>query len=144
VSNRPGEFLLVRVGQRRLGLLLDQVLEVIQLKEVHPVPVVETAVRGLIAVHGRMLPLVHLGSLLEGSPPPDGDGGTMGVVVSVAGKRVCLEVEDAELLVREAVLPVPAGEGLPWAVGVARYAGGLVPLLDLPALSSRLTEAAAT
>jgi chemotaxis signal transduction protein len=143
VSNPRGEFLLVRVDQRRLGLLLDQVLEVIQLNEVHPVPVIESAVRGLIAVHGRMLPLIHLGSLLEGTPRPDRTG-SVGVVVTVAGRRVCLEIEDAELLVREAVLPVPAGEALPWAVGVARYADGLVPVLDLPALSSRLTEAPAT
>jgi chemotaxis signal transduction protein len=42
------------------------VLEVVPLGEVHPVPVMETAVRGLVAVHGRMLPLVHLASLLEG------------------------------------------------------------------------------
>jgi len=115
---------------------------VIQLGEIHPVPVIETAVRGLVAVHGRMLPLVHLASLLEGRQVPVAPG-TMGVVVSVGGQRVCLEIEDAEVLVREPVLPVPPGETLPWAVGVARYADGLVPLLDLPALSSRLTEAAA-
>lgn len=143
MSKSRGEFLLIRVEQRRLGLLLDQVLEVVPLTEVHRVPVVETAVRGLIAVHGRMLPLIHLGSLLEGTPPGDG-AGTVGVIVTVAGRRVCLEIEEAELVVREAVLPVPAGEALPWAVGVARYAEGLVPLLDLPALSSRLTEVAPT
>ena len=136
-------FLLVRVGQRRMGLQLSQVLEVIQVGEVHPVPVMESAVRGLVAVHGRMLPLVHLRSLLEGKSYPVSPG-TMGVVVSVGTSRICLEIEDAEVLVREPVLPVPPGEALPWAVGVARYADGLVPLLDLPALSSRLTEAAAT
>ena len=136
-------FLLVRVGDRRMGLQLGHVLEVVQLGEVHPVPVMEAAVRGLVAVHGRMLPLVHLASLLEGRRFPAAPG-TMGVVVSVGGRRVCLEIEDAELLVREPVLPVPAGETLPWAIGVARHAEGLVPLLDLPALSSRLTEAAAT
>jgi chemotaxis signal transduction protein len=136
-------FLLVRVGERRMGLQLAHVLEVIQLGEVHSVPVMETAVRGLVAVHGRMLPLVHLDSLLQGRRVPVAPG-TMGVVVSVGGGRMCLEIEDAELLVREPVLPVPPGEALPWAVGVARYADGLVPLLDLPALSSRLTEAAAT
>jgi chemotaxis signal transduction protein len=143
VSARAGGFLLVRVGQRRLGLLVEQVLEVVPVGEVHPVPVMETAVRGLVAVHGRMLPLVHLDSLLEGRPTPLGTG-TVGVVVNLSGRRVCLEVEDAEVLVRETALPVPPGETLPWAVGVARYAEGLVPLLDLAALSSRLTEAVAS
>ena len=143
MSARAGGFLLVLVGQRRVGLLVEQVLEVVQLGEVHPVPVMETAVRGLVAVHGRMLPLVHLASLLEGRLTPVGSG-NIGVVVNISGRRVCLEVEDAEVLVRETGLPVPPGETLPWAVGVARHAQGLVPLLDLSALSSRLTEAAAS
>lgn len=142
MSARAGGFLLVRVGQRRVGLLVEQVLEVVQLGEVHPVPVMEVAVRGLVAVHGRMLPLVHLASLLEGRLTPVGTG-SVGVVVNISGRRVCLEVDDAEVLIREPALPVPPGETLPWAVGVARHAESLVPLLDLPALSSRLTEAAA-
>jgi purine-binding chemotaxis protein CheW len=143
MTTPPGGFLLVRVDGRRLGLQLGQVLQVVQLGDVRPVPVTDMAVRGLVSVHGRMLPLVHLGALLEGKGCPAGAGG-MGVVVTLGGRRFCLEVDDAEVLVREPVLPVPPGEALPWAVGVARYAEGLVPLLDLPALSSRLTEAAAT
>jgi hypothetical protein len=66
----------------------------------------------------------------------------VGVVITVDGRRICLEIEEAEILVREAALPVPPGETLPWAIGVARHGEALVPLLDLPALSSRLMEAA--
>jgi hypothetical protein len=66
------------------------------------------------------------------------------VLVDVEGRRVCLEIEEAEILVREAALPVPPGETLPWTIGVARHADGWVPLLDLSALSSRLMEAAST
>jgi chemotaxis signal transduction protein len=143
VTRAVSGFLLVRAGGHRVGLQLSQVLEVLQLGAVHPVPVRERAVRGLVAVHGRMVPLVHLGSLLEGVDHPILPG-TLGVVVMVDGKRVCLEIEDAEVLVRETALPVPPGETLPWAVGVARYADGLVPLLNLPALSSRLIEATST
>lgn len=143
MSRHTSGFLLVRAGNRRVGLQLSQVLEVIQIGEVHPVPVIEPAVRGLVAVHGRMLPLVHLGSLLDGRQSPVA-AGTVGVVVTVNDRRVCLEIEEAEILVREPAMPVPPGEALPWAVGVARYADALVPLLDLPALSSRLMETAAT
>jgi chemotaxis signal transduction protein len=138
----PEGFLLVRSDSRRVGLPLAQVLGVILLGDVRPVPVVTRAVRGLVAVHGRMLPLIHLGGLLTGSPSLT--RGDVGVIVSIDGRRVCLEVEDAEILVREAALPVPPGEALPWAVGVARYGDGLVPLLDLAALSTRLMEVAAT
>jgi chemotaxis signal transduction protein len=122
VSGPASGFLLVRVGERRVGLQLAHVVEVTHLSEV---------------------PLVHLGSLLDHKSCPPGSG-TIGVVVILTGRRVCLEVDDAEVLVREPVLPVPPGEALPWAVGVARYGDGLVPLLDLAALSSRFTEAAVT
>jgi chemotaxis signal transduction protein len=122
---------------------MAEVLEVITLGLVYPVPVVEPAVRGVIAVHGRTLPLVHLGALLDGGGCP-GQAGQVGVVVALGTYRVCLEIEEAEILVREPALPVPPGETLPWAVGVARHEKALVPLLDLPALSSRLMEAART
>jgi purine-binding chemotaxis protein CheW len=123
-------FLLVRTSSRRVGLQLTQVLEIVSLSDVRPVPVVEPAVRGLVAVRDRMVPVVH-------SPA----AGRTGVIVTVEGQRVCLEVEEAELLVRESVLPVPPGEILPWAVGVARVGEDLVPLLNVAAISSRLTEA---
>lgn len=143
MSRGSGGFLLVRAGSRRVGLQLSQVVEVTQLGPVHPVPVIEPAVRGVAAVHGRMVPVIHLGSLLEGVPCPT-EAGSVAVVVDVGGRRVCLEVEDAEILVRETALPVPPGETLPWAVGVAQHPDGLVPLLDLSALSSRLMEAVST
>jgi chemotaxis signal transduction protein len=140
---KPGgdRFLMVRAGSRRVGLQLSYVIEVTQLGAVHPIPAVEPAVRGIAAVHGRVVPVVHLGSLLDGVPCPQGVG-SIAVIVTLEGRSLCLEVEEAEILVREQVLPIPPGETLPWAVGVARHADGLVPLLDLSALSSRLTEAA--
>ena len=39
---------------------------------------------------------------------------------------------------REAALPLPDGESLPWATGVAVRPDGLVPILDLDALGERL------
>jgi chemotaxis signal transduction protein len=141
MSRHQSGFLLVRAGGRSVGLELTHVIAVAQLGEVRPVPVVEPAVRGLVAMQGRMVPLVHLASLLQGTPHP-AEVGSTGVVIMVEGKRVCLEVEEAEILLREPALPVPPGETLPWAIGVARHDGELVPLLDLSALSSRLLEAA--
>lgn len=133
-------FLLVRTGNRRVGLELLHVLEVTEVGPIHPVPSVDPAVRGVVAVQGRLVPMVHLGSLLEdGASPPT--AGELVVVVMVEGRRVCLEIDDAEVVVHEPALPVPPGSTLPWASGVARHPDGLVPLLDLAALSSRFTEA---
>jgi chemotaxis signal transduction protein len=133
-------FLLVRTGNRRVGLQLSHVLEVAQVGQVHPVPSVEPAVRGVVTVHGRIVPVVHLGALLEAAPCPPTPGGLV-VVVALDGRKVCLEVDDAEVVVREPALPVPAGSALPWAAGVARHPEGLIPLLDLEALGSRFMEA---
>jgi chemotaxis signal transduction protein len=139
VSRTDRGFLLVRTGARRVGLELSHVLGVTSLGAVHPVPSVDPAVRGVAAVQGRMVPVVHLGALLEGTAcPPEPTG--VGVLVIVGSGRLCLEVDDAELLVRDRALPVPPGTTLPWAFGVAKHAGGLVPLLDLPAISSRFME----
>ncbi|HEV7364856.1 MAG TPA: chemotaxis protein CheW [Gemmatimonadales bacterium] len=143
MSRSDEGFLLVRAGNRRVGLQLSQVIEVTQLGQVHPVPSVEPALRGVVALQGRMVPVVNLGALLEGSACPERTE-VLAVVVSLDDRRLCLEIEEAEILVRQPALPVPPGETLPWVIGVARHENGLVPLIDLSALGSRLMEAAST
>jgi chemotaxis signal transduction protein len=141
MSGRGGGFLLVRTGSRKVGLELSHVVQVTEIGAVHPVPAIDPALRGSAAVHGRMVPVVHLGALLEAKlcPPRNGN---LGVLIVVDGRYMCLEVDEAEIVVRQAALPVPPGTTLPWAVGVARLPDGLVPLLDLSLVSSRFLEAA--
>jgi purine-binding chemotaxis protein CheW len=136
---RDESYLLVRAGGRLVGLPLAQVVEVLDPGAAYPIPSIEPAVRGVTSVRGRILPLVHLGALLEGAgyPPARGD---MAVVAELDGRQVCLEVDAAEEVSRESGLPVPSGTMLPFAAAVARHAEGLVPLLDLTALAARLTE----
>jgi chemotaxis signal transduction protein len=141
VSGAAGH-LLVRAGGRLVGLPLDQVVEVLEPGAAFPVPSREPSVRGVAVVRGRILPLVHLGALLDGVSCPAERSDT-GVLVDLAGRRLCLEVEEAESVLYEAGLPVSAGAGLPWAAAVARTESGLVPLLDLAALGARITEASA-
>jgi chemotaxis signal transduction protein len=141
VSGAAGH-LLVRAGGRLVGLPLDQVVEVLDPGAAFPVPSREPSVRGVTVVRGRILPLVHLGALLDGASCPAERSDT-GVLVDLAGRRLCLEVEEAESVLYEAGLPVSAGAGLPWAAAVARTENGLVPLLDLAALGARITEASA-
>jgi chemotaxis signal transduction protein len=134
-------WLLVRAGGRRVGLALDQVIEVLDLGPVYPVPSIEPAVRGVTSSRGRLVPLVHLASLLDGSGTAASGGGTA-VMVRLGGRRVCLEVDDAEEVLREPGLPVPEDASLPFAVAVARQPGGIVPLLDLTAIGARISETA--
>jgi chemotaxis signal transduction protein len=134
-------WLLVRAGGRKVGLSLDQVIEVLDLGPVYPVPSIEPAVRGVTSSRGRIVPLVHLASLLDERVGPAAGGGTA-VMVQLSGRRVCLEVDDAEEVTREPGLPVPHDVSLPFAVAVAREADGIVPLLDLTAVGARLSETA--
>src|SRR5213593_2769077 len=125
----PG-YLLVRAEGKPYGLPLGRVLEVGDLGEVLEVPRALQAMRGLTPLRGRLVPLVHLGALLGERPPPAERGHTA-VLVALGERSVAFEVDDADDVVREAMLPVPAGESLPWAAGVARRMGTLVPILDL-------------
>ncbi len=130
-------FLLVRAERRAYGLPLDRVVEVADLTEVLEVPRSQPAMRGLTPLRGRLVPLVHLAAFLGQRPPPVERGRAV-VLVELQGRLVAFEVDDAEAVVREAVLPLPEGESLPWATGVAPRQDGLVPILDLDALGDRI------
>ena len=131
--------LLARAGERRVALPLEHLVEVVDPGPAVPVPAREPALRGLATLRGRLVPLVHLGALLDGVRCPDSVS-EAGIVIDVAGRALCLEVEAVEEVTRGDVVPVPAGEALPWALGVVRAPEGLVPILDVAAVGSRLVE----
>ncbi len=131
-------YLLVTAGGRAVGLAVEGVIEVFTPGAVYPVPARSAAMRGVTPVHGRLVPLVHLGALL-GGPLPAEPGGT--AVLVDAPQPVALEVESAEAVIHESLLPPPEGEQLPWAVGLAAGAAGPVPVLDLAAVVARLAAA---
>lgn len=139
--SRAAAYLLVRAGGRRVGLALHAVVEVLQPGEVYAVPSPEPALRGVTVVRGAILPLVDLGALIAGTPYP-AERGAATVVVRLDRRRLCLEVDEAEEVLRGGVLPVPDGSALPWAEAVARHHEGLVPLLDMGLLGGRIAEAA--
>ena len=132
--------LLVRAGRRAVALALDHLVEVVDPGKPIGVPARQPALRGLTSIRGKLVPLIHLGALLEGTPCPD-TVSDAGVVIAVGDRRICLEVEAVEEVLRESALPVPPGaESLPWAQGVTRGPNGLVPVLDIPALGGRLAD----
>jgi chemotaxis signal transduction protein len=135
-------YLLVRAGGRPYGLPVARVLEVGDATEVLRIPRTVPSVRGLTPLRGRLVPLVHLGAFLSGGDLPAAEGAGVRTVVLVelgaSGKQVAFEVDDVDAVVREEPLPVPRGQSLPWASGVAEQQGGLVPILDLDALGDRI------
>lgn len=135
-------YLLVRAGGKAYGLPVARVLEVGDATEVLSIPRKIPSLRGLTPLRGRLVPLVHLGALLAGAEAPPDAGTRARTVVLVelgaSAKQVAFEVDDADAVVREQPLPVPRGQTLPWAAGVAEQEDGLVPILDLEALGDRI------
>jgi len=138
-------YLLVRSEGKTYGLPVARVLEVGDATEVLHIPRNLPAVRGLTPLRGRLVPLIHLGAFLTGSDappsPPEAKSGVRTVVLvelGAGGRQVAFEVDDADAVVREDPLPVPRGQTLPWAAGVAEQEDGLVPILDLDALGGKI------
>jgi chemotaxis signal transduction protein len=139
VSER-GDFLLVSVGHRRVGLRLVDVIEVADLGEVHAVPLSEPSLRGVSPAKGSLVPVVHLGALLASEPCPEARS-TVGVLAVAGGALVCFEVDDADVVTGGTLRPVPPGEMMPWALAVVQVDDDLVPILNLNTLRDRLAEA---
>jgi chemotaxis signal transduction protein len=140
-------YLLVRADGRAYGLPVGRVLEVGDATEVLAIPRKLPAVCGLTPLRGRLVPLIHLGAFLAGkeAPPASADAAPRTrtvVLVKLGAQQVAFEVDEADAVIREEPLPVPRGQTLPWAVGVAERpdaaGGGLVPILDLEALGDRI------
>ena len=132
-------YLLVRSEGRAYGLPVGRVLEVADAGQVLEVPRSLPAVRGMTPLRGRLVPLIHLGAFLAGRAPPAELGRTVVLVeLRGGGRQVAFEVDDADAVVREQAMPVPRGQSLPWASGVAEQDGALVPILDLEALGDRI------
>ena len=132
-------FLLVSTGERRVGIPVEYLVAVAEVGETHPVPSPEPALRGVAQLRGRTMPVVHLGALLAGAACPP-EAASTGVIVRLGATQLCLEVDAADVVVREPVLALASGAGMAWARGVVRRPDGLVPLLDFGALAARLTE----
>jgi chemotaxis signal transduction protein len=134
--NDGSQFLLVRLGTRLVGLPIDCVIAVEALGEVHPVPTAEPACRGVTMTRGRIIPVLSLAQLIGAA---SGGPGQTAILLSINGKNMCVDVDDAEAIIRGQPLPLPRGESLPWASGVIRLSERLVPLVDLEAVGERLT-----
>ena len=132
-----GAFLLVRAGGRRVGIAVEAVLEVREPDELGAIPSLEPALRGVTALRGQLMPVLNLAVLLGGEPGP----GAVVVVTDLGGRRIGLEVDDADIVVGAGVPLLGADETLPWARAIAALPDQLyVPLLDLGALTARLSE----
>jgi len=133
-------WLLVRSAGRPFAVPVAAVELVCEIARLIPAPARRSAVRGVVAVADRLVPLAHLAALVQGGPAP-AERGPIGIVVREGGRRVVFEVDDAPGLERGEVEPLPPAWRGGWAAAAVRGLDGLVPLLDVGNLFARLTAA---
>jgi chemotaxis signal transduction protein len=135
------QWLLVRSAGRTFAVPVSAVELVCEVAAPVPAPARSPALRGVVPVADRLVPLAHLATLVQGGVPPAGRG-PVGVVVREAGRRLVFEVDEAPGLERGSPEPLPQAWRGGWAAAAVRSHEGLVPLLDVGHLLERLTAAA--
>lgn len=135
-----GRVLMVRAGARLVALPVEHLEAVTEATTAVAVPSREPALRGIATIRGQVLPVVHLGAVLDGAACPMIEGSTA-VIVKVNALRFCLEVDDADVVQNGELIPMPPDQALPWARALVRRDDDLVPMLDLAALHARLSDA---
>jgi chemotaxis signal transduction protein len=133
------DVMLVRVGDRQVCLLMKSLVEVIELTTPFPVPSATPALRGLIPVRERLVPVLHLGAALDGGACPDALG-EMVVIASVDEQRIGLEVDYASEVMPAPVVPLPHDVSVPGAIGVVQWEGSFLPVIDVAVLSGQLID----
>lgn len=133
------DVLLVNVGDHQVGLAVGSLVEVIELTATFPVPSATTALRGLIPVRGRLVPVIHLGAALDGAACPEGVG-EMAVIANFDGRTIGLEVDHASEVTPAVMTPLPEDLLVPGAIGVVQQDGMLVPVIDVAQLAAQLID----
>jgi purine-binding chemotaxis protein CheW len=142
-----GQLVVCALGAEQYGLPIDQVQEIVRYVEPRPIATDDDAVRGVIALRGRLLP-VHdlLARLGIGSPavvggpdagPAAPPPGAKIVVVEVGEELAGLIVDDVvevATIAAEQVEEVPAAASGGRPASVAKLGERLVLLLDAEAL----------
>jgi len=103
------------------------------------VPAATQALRGVMPVESRLIPLFHLAAALRGGACPEALG-EMVVLVEADGRLVGYEVDGATEVAAGDVRPAPSDLGMRGAVGVVDLAGRFFPLVDGAALAQTLLE----
>ena len=133
----PDSLLIVRHGNARVGIDLSAVREVVRMLYPSPLPGAPRGVCGVVNLRNEVIPVIDLEARLPADALPPGIDHHLvvteigGVLLAIAVSHV-LEIEAIpEGCWQTAEATRPAGVPL---LGVARLAGGLVPVLDPSAL----------
>ena len=128
-------WLVVRAAARVIAIPATAVEEVVALPDALPVPGRTGAVRGVVPIRGRLLPLASLADAIGLAGAPRAEAG---VVLQAGGRRLVLAVDEVIDLVTVPMEGLPHGWEGGWASAALRGPASLVPILDPAWLLQRL------
>lgn len=129
------DVIVVHADGARFGFRLDHVVEVFAAVATAPLPGAPSFVRGLIDVHGTLVPVIDLRARL-GLAPREAAPADHVVTCVIAGRRVGVWVDRAEEVIRvpeQDLLPTAGGAVASFYPGVVRRADGLMLVYDVRA-----------
>ena len=134
-------WLIVRAAGRAIALPVTAVDGVVEVPPPIPVPAHGPAVRGVVPLRGRLVPLVHLAAAVGlGEPMPAASA--VGVALRTNAGRFVVEVDDVTDLAMTAPVALPRGWQHGWATHAVRRAGEVVPVLDVDWVVEHLVHGA--
>ncbi len=128
-SHHAQQLVAFTLGAEEYALPIEQVQEIIRYTAPRSVAAGDDAVRGVIALRGKIVPVHDLGGRL-GVPPADGEP-TKIIMVEAAQGQVGIVVDDVtEVLTVDAEQVEPAPTAAPAVAGIAQVGDRLVVVLD--------------
>lgn len=127
------DIILFELADRRLGLPIGDVGEVLFCVRVAPIPKAPAIVEGVIDIRGTIVPVLDIRSRF-GIPAKPAEPADRLIVANVAGRRVALRVDHVIDVARCAAADIETGISVPgndYVAGVAKLADGIVLIHDL-------------
>lgn len=124
------ELLMFRLGSELFAFDLVAAEEAVELESVHAVPDMPEAMRGVIDLRGRLVPVYSPSETLRAPHAPE--GGVL-VLMRAGDRRVALMVDDVEdviVLDRTMLRPPPSADADSLVLGVAFIGDALVTVVD--------------
>ena len=142
------DYLVVRVGDNRLGIDAATVQDVFHPRGLTPVPTAAAEVVGILNLRGRIVTAICARRRLGMAPRPDGAPEPKAVGTEIGGDAYGLVVDDVEDVLRLDRADMLTSGDLPkgWegaTEGAYRLPTGLLIILDLPRLLAPAFAAAA-
>ncbi len=126
--------LVFSIGEKDYGVDITQVREVIRKKKVTPVPETAAFVEGVFSSRGRVIPLINLRKKL-GMTSEEVSSGRV-IITTIRDHWTGILVDQVKAIITlepgAVTRPDEMLQGAGYFVGVARWKGQLVLLIDLP------------